>query len=117
MGYLREERGYLSIWKNSLVRELSWHVTQVEEYNKSSTVNQLAFTVEDLHKATNDYKEKGVEFLSLEPQPALKVLFYGPNHPLLHLLERALYLFLKLHNCCNRNSVSIATIKLISNGR
>lgn len=75
MGYLREERGYLSIWKNSLVREWSWHVTQVEEYDKSSTANQLAFTVEDLHEATSDYKEKGVEFLSLEPQPTLKVLF------------------------------------------
>jgi hypothetical protein len=100
-----------------LVREWSWHITQVEEYDKNSTVNQLAFTVEDLYEATNDYKEKGVEFLSLEPQPALKVLFYGPNHPLLHLLERALYLFLKLHNFRNRNSVSIATIKLISNGR
>ena len=75
MGYLREERGYLSIWKNSLVREWSWHVTQVEEYDKSSTVNQLAFTVEDLHEATSDYKEKGVKFLSLEPQPTLKVLF------------------------------------------
>jgi len=75
MGYLREERGYLSIWKNSLVRKWSWHVTQVEEYDKSSTVKQLAFTVEDLHEATSDYKEKGVKFLSLEPQPTLKVLF------------------------------------------
>ncbi|MFS8604300.1 hypothetical protein LRO89_16960 [Priestia megaterium] len=107
MGYLREERGYLSIWKNSVVREWRWHITQVEEYDKSSTVNQLAFTVENLLEATNDYTEKGVEFLSLEPQPNLKVLFYGPNHPVLHLLERALYLFLKLHNFCNRNSVSI----------
>ncbi len=62
LGYLREERRYLSIWKNSLVREWSWHITQVEEYDKNSTVNQLAFTVEDLYEATNDYKEKGVEF-------------------------------------------------------
>lgn len=68
--------------------------TQLEEYAKSRIVNPLAFTVEDLLEATNDYTEKGVEFLSLEPQPTLKVLFYGPNHPLLHLLERALYLFL-----------------------
>jgi hypothetical protein len=94
MGYLREEREYLSIRKNSVVTEWSWHITQVEEYAKSSTVNQLAFTVENLLEATNDYTEKGVEFLSLDPQPTLKVLFYGPNHPLLHLLERALYLFL-----------------------
>ncbi|MGF9889340.1 hypothetical protein ABEX78_11865 [Priestia megaterium] len=107
MGYLREEREYLSIRKNSVVREWSWHITQLEEYAKSRIVNQLAFTVEDLHEATNDYTEKGVEFLFLEPQPTLKVLFYGPNHPLLHLLERALYLFLRLHNFCNRNSVSI----------
>jgi hypothetical protein len=57
------------------VRKWSWHVTQVEEYDKSSTVNQLAFTVEDLHEATSNYKEKGVKFLSLEPQPTLKVLF------------------------------------------
>jgi hypothetical protein len=90
--------------------------TQLEEYAKSRIVNPLAFTVEDLLEATNDYTEKGVEFLSLEPQPTLKVLFYGPNHPLLHLLERALYLFLRLHNFCNRNSVSITKIKLISNG-
>ncbi len=41
MGYLREEREYLSIWKNSVVRELSWHITQVEEYDKSSTVTRL----------------------------------------------------------------------------
>lgn len=116
MGYLREEREYLSIWKNSVVRELSWHITQVEEYAKSRIVNPLAFTVEDLLEATSDYTEKGVEFLSLEPHPTLKVLFYGPNHPLLHLLERALYLFLRLHNFCNRNSVSITKIKLISNG-
>ncbi|WP_211077722.1 VOC family protein [Priestia megaterium] len=100
MGYLREEREYLSIRKNSLVREWSWHITQLEEYAKSRIVNPLAFTVEDLLEATNDYTEKGVEFLSLEPQPTLKVLFYGPNHPLLHLLERALYLFLRLHNFC-----------------
>lgn len=93
MGYLREEREYLSIRKNSVVREWSWHITQVEEYAKSSTINQPAFTVENLLEATNDYTEKGVEFLSLESQPTLKVLFYGPNHPLLHLLERALYLF------------------------
>jgi hypothetical protein len=107
IGYLREEREYLSIRKNSVVREWSWHITRVEEYAKSNTVNQLAFTVENLLEATNDYTEKGVEFLSLDPQPTLKVLFYGPNHPLLHLLERALYLFLRLHNFCNRNSVSI----------
>ena len=94
--------------------ELAYY--QVEEYAKSSTVNQLAFTVENLLEATNDYREKGVEFLSLEPHPNLKVLFYGPNHPVLHLLERALYLFLRLHNFCNRNSVSITKIKLISNG-
>lgn len=107
IGYLREEREYHSIRKNSAARGLSWHITQIEKYAKSSTVNQLAFTVENLLEATNDYMEKGVEFLSLDPQPTLKVLFYGPNHPLLHLLERALYLFLRLHNFCNRNSVSI----------
>lgn len=107
MGYLREEREYLSIWKNSVVREWSWHITQVEEYDKSSTVSQRALTVENLLEATNDYTEKGVECLSLEPQPTLKVLFYRPNHPVLHLLKRALYLFLRLHNFCNRNSLSI----------
>ena len=64
MGYLKEEREYLSIWKNSVMREWSWHITQVEEYDKSSTVNQLAFTVENLLEATNDYTEKGVEFVS-----------------------------------------------------
>ena len=64
MGYLKEGREYLSIWNNSVVREWSWHITQVEEYDKSSTVNQLAFTVENLLEATNDYTEKGVEFLS-----------------------------------------------------
>ncbi|QJX76493.1 hypothetical protein [Priestia megaterium] len=74
MGYLREEREYLSIRKNSVVTEWSWHM-QVEEYAKSSTVNQLAFTVENLLEATNDYTEKGVEFLSLEPSQLLK--FYS----------------------------------------
>ncbi len=64
MGYLKEEREYLSIWKNSVMREWSWHITQVEEYDKSSTINQLAFTVENLLEATNDYTEKGVEFVS-----------------------------------------------------
>lgn len=75
MGYLREEREYLSIWKNSVVREWSWHITQVEEYAKSSTVNQLAFTVENLLEATNDYMEKGVEFYPLNPNQLLK--FYS----------------------------------------
>ncbi len=75
MGYLREEREYLSIRKNSVVTEWSWHITQVEEYAKSSTVNQLTFTVENLLEATNDYTEKGVEFLSLEPSQLLK--FYS----------------------------------------
>lgn len=82
MGYLREEREYLFIWKNSVVGEWSWHITQVEEYDKSSTVSQraLTLTAENLFEATNDYTEKGVECLSLEPQPILKVLFYRPNH-------------------------------------
>ncbi len=75
VGYLKEEREYLSIWQNSVVREWSWHITQVEQYAKSSTINQLAFTVENLLEATNDYTEKGVEFLSLEPSQLLK--FYS----------------------------------------
>lgn len=76
MGYLKEEREYLSIWKNSVMREWSWHITQVEEYDKSSTVNQLAFTVENLLETTNDYTEKGVEFVS--PRTPAKILkFYS----------------------------------------
>ncbi len=71
-GYLREERGYLSIWKNSLVRRLSEHITKLEEYDKSSAVNQFAFTVENFHEATNHDREKGAEFLSPEPSQLLK---------------------------------------------
>jgi hypothetical protein len=115
MGYLREEREYLSIRKNSVVREWSWHITQVEEYAKSSTVNQLAFTVENLLEATNDYTEKGVEFLSLEPSQLSK--FYSMDRIIHCCLVRTSFIFiLRLHNFCNRNSVSITKIKLISNG-
>jgi lactoylglutathione lyase len=63
------------------------------DYNQNSIVNHLAFTVEAIHESIHYYKEKGIEFLSPEPQPTLEggrmILFYGSNGELLQLVERA----------------------------
>ncbi|MDH2449511.1 VOC family protein [Priestia megaterium] len=72
--------------------ELIRDINPVGEYNKSGVVNHLAFTVENINEAISYYKEKGIEFLSSEPQPTLEggrmVLFYGPNDELLQFTER-----------------------------
>ncbi len=72
--------------------ELIRDINPVGEYSKSGIVNHLAFTVENINEAINHYKEKGIEFLSSEPQPTLEggrmVLFYGPNEELLQFTER-----------------------------
>ncbi|NGY79987.1 hypothetical protein F6Y02_36435 [Bacillus megaterium] len=47
---------------------------KAEEYDKSSTVNQFAFTVENFHEATNHDREKGAEFYP-QTQPTLEILF------------------------------------------
>ncbi|QIZ05673.1 VOC family protein [Priestia megaterium] len=65
----------------------------IGKYDQSGIVNHLAFTVEDINKAMNHYKEKGIKFLSPQPQPTLEggrmILFNGPNGELLQLVERA----------------------------
>ncbi|MED4255858.1 VOC family protein [Priestia megaterium] len=72
--------------------ELIRDINPIGEYSKSGIVNHLAFTVENINEAINHYKEKGIEFLSSEPQPTLEggrmILFYGPNNELLQFTER-----------------------------
>ncbi|MDR7246388.1 VOC family protein [Priestia megaterium] len=72
--------------------ELIRDINPIGEYSKRGIVNHLAFTVENINEAISHYKEKGIEFLSSEPQPTLEggrmVLFYGPNKELLQLTER-----------------------------
>ncbi|MED3879664.1 VOC family protein [Priestia megaterium] len=82
--YLEEQPGI----EIELIRDIN----PIGEYNKSGIVNHLAFTVEDINKAIQHYKSKGIEFLSPEPQPTLEggrmILFHGPNDELLQLVER-----------------------------
>ncbi|AJI25153.1 VOC family protein [Priestia megaterium] len=82
--YLEEQPGM----EIELIRDID----PIGEYNKSGIVNHLAFTVEDINKAIQHYKSKGIEFLSPEPQPTLEggrmILFHGPNDELLQLVER-----------------------------
>ncbi|MDG0058546.1 VOC family protein [Priestia sp. P5] len=82
--YLEEQPGI----EIELIRDID----PIGEYNKRGVVNHLAFTVEDINKAIQHYKSKGIEFLSSEPQPTLEggrmILFYGPNDELLQLVER-----------------------------
>jgi len=82
--YLEEQPGI----EIELIRDID----PIDEYNKSGIVNHLAFTVEDINKAIKHYKNKGIEFLSSEPQPTLEggrmILFHGPNDELLQLVER-----------------------------
>jgi len=82
--YLEEQPGM----EIELIRDID----PIGEYNKSGIVNHLAFTVEDINKAIQHYKSKGIEFLSPEPQPTLEggrmILFHGPNDELLRLVER-----------------------------
>ncbi len=82
--YLEEQLGI----EIELIRDID----PIGEYNKSGVVNHLAFTVEDINKAIKHYKNKGIKFLSSEPQPTLEggrmILFHGPNDELLQLVER-----------------------------
>jgi len=82
--YLEEQPGI----EIELIRDID----PIGEYNKSGIVNHLAFTVENINKAIQHYKSKGIEFLSPEPQPTLEggrmILFHGPNDELLQLVER-----------------------------
>ncbi|MCR8926034.1 VOC family protein [Priestia megaterium] len=82
--YLEEQPGI----EIELIRDID----PIGEYNKSGIVNHLAFTVENINKAIQHYKSKGIEFLSPEPQPTLEggrmILFHGPNEELLQLVER-----------------------------
>ena len=82
--YLEEQPGM----EIELIRDIE----PIGEYNKSGIVNHLAFTVEDINKAIQHYKSKGIEFLSPEPQLTLEggrmILFHGPNDELLQLVER-----------------------------
>ncbi|MGN7481787.1 VOC family protein [Priestia megaterium] len=82
--YLEEQPGM----EIELIRDID----PIGEYNKSGIVNHLAFTVENINKAIQHYKSKGIEFLSPEPQPTLEggrmILFHGPNDELLQLVER-----------------------------
>ncbi|WHY66526.1 VOC family protein [Neobacillus sp. SuZ13] len=72
--------------------ELIRDINPVGEYAESGIVNHLAFTVEDITLAIHHFKEKGIHFTSEEPKPTLEggrmILFYGPDHELLQLVER-----------------------------
>ncbi|WP_313237645.1 VOC family protein [Sporosarcina ureae] len=72
--------------------ELIRDIDTVRQYNRSGIVNHLAFTVEDIDKSINQFKDHGVIFNSDEPQPTLEggrmILFNGPNDELLQLVER-----------------------------
>ncbi|PIC62610.1 glyoxalase [Sporosarcina sp. P13] len=72
--------------------ELIRDIDPVGEYNRSGIVNHLAFTVEDIDLSIQHFKDKGIKFISSEPQPTLEggrmILFNGPNDELLQLVER-----------------------------
>ncbi|ARF14675.1 VOC family protein [Sporosarcina sp. P12(2017)] len=72
--------------------ELIKDIDTVGQYNQSGIVNHLAFTVEDIDKSIKYFKEHGIIFNSIEPQPTLEggrmILFNGPNDELLQLVER-----------------------------
>ncbi|MFF5401159.1 VOC family protein [Peribacillus butanolivorans] len=77
----------------SMEIELIKDIEPIGKYNKSGIVNHLSFTVKDINIAINHYQNKGIEFLSPQPQPTLEcgrmILFNGPNGELLQLVERA----------------------------
>lgn len=64
----------------------------IEKYHAIGIVNHLAFSVTDLNKTIEYYREQGIEFLSDEPKPTLDggqmILFHGPNNELLQFVER-----------------------------
>lgn len=70
-----------------LIQDLEGSVT----YNGNGVVNHLAFTVEDIHKSMDYYKEKGIIFYSETPNTAIdgaKTIFFdGPNGELLQLVQ------------------------------
>ncbi|MCO0598456.1 VOC family protein [Peribacillus butanolivorans] len=71
----------------SMEIELIKDIEPIGKYNKSGIVNHLSFTVEDINIAITHYQNKGIEFLSPQPQPTLEcghmILFNGPNGELL----------------------------------
>lgn len=71
-----------------LIRDLE----PIEKYHKSGLVNHLAFTVTDIDEAIQYYRDQGIEFTTVEPNPTLDggrmILFHGPNGELLQFIER-----------------------------
>lgn len=63
-----------------------------ETYHAHGIVNHLAFTVDDIEETIKQLREKGVVFLTEQPNPTLEggkmILFHGPNEELLQLVER-----------------------------
>ncbi|KKB39133.1 VOC family protein [Bacillus thermotolerans] len=73
--------------------ELIRDIDPTMSYSSTGLVNHLAFTVQNIEEAIFQFREKGIEFLSQEPNPTLEggrmILFHGPNGELLQLVERA----------------------------
>jgi lactoylglutathione lyase len=61
-------------------------------YSERGIVNHLAFTIEDMEKAIQTYKDKGISFNSETYDTAndgtKTIFFYGPNRELLQFVER-----------------------------
>lgn len=61
-------------------------------YSEVGIVNHLAFTVHNIDESIAYYKNKGIQFLSEEPNPTLEggrmILFKGPSDELLQFVER-----------------------------
>ncbi|KAA9016963.1 VOC family protein [Niallia endozanthoxylica] len=69
-----------------LIREIS----PVTSYSEHGLVNHLAFVVEDLQQAMEDFIQKGVIFQSDQPKNGIgrkTIRFKGPNGEVLQLVE------------------------------
>ena len=72
--------------------ELIQEKTAETEYSETGIVNHLAFTVENIEVTIQFLKENEIVFTSDEVKPTLEggrmILFHGPNHELIQLVER-----------------------------
>lgn len=60
-------------------------------YSDKGIVNHLAFTVDNMEEAILHYRDKGVEFLTEQPNTSIdggkNIFFYGPNRELLQFVQ------------------------------
>ncbi|RXT05808.1 VOC family protein [Ammoniphilus sp. CFH 90114] len=60
-------------------------------YSEKGIVNHLAFTVENMEEAISHYQDKGIQFLTDQPNTAIDgaktIFFYGPNQELLQFVQ------------------------------